>query len=136
MTDPRPDRPVMDAAPGVTDALAAGAAVAGLRARAQELDTMLARLDEDEASLRADRADGTADDEHDPEGSTLSGEWQRVDALRRAVLAERADVIAALERVETGTYGVCVRCGQPIPPARLEVRPFATMCVSCAAASD
>lgn len=105
-----------------------------LEARLRELDTALARLDADDASLRHDRADATADDEHDPEGSTLSGEWQRVDALRRARLDERAEVLAALDRVEAGTYGICAVCGQPIPAARLEVRPMATTCVTCAAA--
>ncbi len=107
-----------------------------LLALAADVDGRLERLDADEQSLRLDRADGTADDEHDPEGSTLSGEWQRVDALRRAALAERAEVTAALERLAAGTYGVCVRCGGRIPVARLEARPFATMCVSCAAASE
>lgn len=103
-----------------------------LATRAQELDDALARLAADEASIRADRADATADDEHDPEGSTLSGEWQRIDALRRSALAERAEVSAALERVAAGTYGVCASCGRPIPDGRLEARPMATLCVDCA----
>ena len=105
---------------------------AALRARAAELDALLARLDADESAARADRADATADDEHDPEGSTLSGEWQRIEALRRAAASERAQVDAALERVAAGTYGVCVVCGRAIPAARLEARPFATTCVGCA----
>ncbi|GEP47553.1 molecular chaperone DnaK [Microbacterium saccharophilum] len=109
-----------------------GEAERALRARAGELDEMLARLDRDEESIRVDRADATADDEHDPEGSTLSGEWQRVEALRRAARAERADVDAALQRVADGSYGVCASCGRPIPPARLEARPMATLCVACA----
>jgi len=103
-----------------------------LRARARELDDLLARLDADAQSIRADRADATADDEHDPEGSTLSGEWLRIDALRRSTLAERADVAAALVRVDAGTYGVCESCARPIPAARLEARPMARMCVDCA----
>ncbi|MBD3751741.1 MAG: TraR/DksA family transcriptional regulator, partial [Micrococcales bacterium] len=40
----------------------------------------------------------------------------------------------ALSRVDAGTYGSCIRCGQPIPAARLEVIPKATMCVPCASA--
>lgn len=103
-----------------------------LRARAADLDALLARLDADGDAVRADRADQTADDEHDPEGSTLSGEWQRIEALRRSAASERAEVDAALERVAAGTYGVCVVCGRVIPVARLEARPFATTCVGCA----
>jgi len=105
-----------------------------LTERLRGLDDQLARLDADAASLRADRAAATADDEHDPEGSTLSGEWQRVEALRDAALRDHAAVVDALARVDAGTYGICVRCGQPIPAARLEVRPTATMCVPCASA--
>lgn len=109
------------------------AAVAALEARARELDAMLARLEADAATLRADRADATADDEHDPEGSTLSGEWQRIEALRSGALSESAEVEAALARVDDDTYGICAVCGRPIPDARLEARPFATTCVACAA---
>lgn len=105
---------------------------AALRARAAELDALLARLDADESAVRADRADATADDEHDPEGSTLSGEWQRIEALRRSAALERADVDVALARVDAGTYGICEVCGREIPAARLEARPFAKRCVACA----
>ncbi|QLD11798.1 TraR/DksA family transcriptional regulator [Microbacterium oleivorans] len=103
-----------------------------LEQRGRELTVLLQRLDADDDSLRHDRADATADDEHDPEGSTLSGEWQRVEALRRGARAELAEVEASLARVADGTYGVCVRCGREIPAERLEVRPHATMCVACA----
>ena len=46
---------------------------------------------------------------------------------------EHLDAVdAALARVEAGSYGTCVRCGQPIPEGRLEARPTATTCVACA----
>lgn len=41
------------------------------------------------------------------------------------------EVDRALERIGDGTYGVCARCGQEIPPARLEARPESTLCVDC-----
>jgi len=106
-----------------------------LHERAQELEDLLALLENDERDIRAGRADASAADEHDPEGVTLSAEWQRIDALRRSAEAERAEVAAALVRVGEGTYGVCVRCGRTIPAGRLEARPMATMCVDCAAAT-
>lgn len=37
----------------------------------------------------------------------------------------------ALERVANGTYGICVRCGQPIAQARLEAVPAADLCIAC-----
>ena len=38
---------------------------------------------------------------------------------------------AALERIERGTFGTCERCGNAIAPARLEARPWATLCIDC-----
>ncbi len=35
---------------------------------------------------------------------------------------------AALQRIADGTYGVCVRCGAQIEPARLDVLPFTPFC--------
>lgn len=129
-----PTRP--SAFPGAYDeSVDAADPIAQLERRRSELADLLRRLDADDASLRADRADATADDEHDPEGSTLSGEWQRVSAVRASTRDELSDVDAALARVAAGTYGVCARCGQPIPAARLEARPQATMCVVCASKS-
>lgn len=103
-----------------------------LEDRERETAHRLARLIHDDESLRHDRADATADDEHDPEGSTLSGEWAQVDALRRGAEAERAEIRAARERVASGTFGVCERCDRPIADARLEARPFARLCIDCA----
>jgi RNA polymerase-binding transcription factor DksA len=44
---------------------------------------------------------------------------------------EVRDIDAALRRIATGTYGVCVRCREPIRRARLDVYPTAKRCLSC-----
>jgi RNA polymerase-binding transcription factor len=45
---------------------------------------------------------------------------------------ERLSAIdAAIARLGAGVYGVCARCGDEIPVARLEVIPFAQYCVDC-----
>ncbi|PRB03411.1 molecular chaperone DnaK [Microbacterium sp. MYb72] len=79
-----------------------------------------------------DREGSNDDDEHDPEGVTLSSEWSRLTGLADAAASELRQVDEALARLDTGDYGVCAVCGQRIPAARLEVRPFATHCVACA----
>lgn len=86
--------------------------------------------------LRHQRAARFDDDEHDPEGLPLSGEWSRLDGLRRATERRIADVDAALANAEAGRYGVCLSCGRPIPAGRLEARPTATLCVRCASAEE
>ncbi|MBI4601238.1 MAG: TraR/DksA C4-type zinc finger protein [Planctomycetes bacterium] len=37
----------------------------------------------------------------------------------------------ALTKIEEGTYGLCQVCEEPIHPDRLEVLPFASLCVKC-----
>ncbi|KQP73242.1 molecular chaperone DnaK [Microbacterium sp. Leaf288] len=82
--------------------------------------------------LLASRGVDVADDEHDPEGVTLSAEWSRSAGLREAARKELEQIDDALRRLNAGGYGVCADCGEPIPIARLRVRPFASRCVSCA----
>ena len=43
--------------------------------------------------------------------------------------AELAELDAALTRVNSGTYGTCEGCGEPISDARLEALPAARYCV-------
>jgi len=76
--------------------------------------------------------DSNADDEHDPEGATIAFERSQVDALVRQSEAHLRDIEAAFVRLAAGTYGVCTVCGRPIPAGRLEARPTASTCVSCA----
>jgi RNA polymerase-binding transcription factor DksA len=39
--------------------------------------------------------------------------------------------LAALERVERGTFGLCVACEQPIERARIEASPLVERCAPC-----
>ncbi|HET9168269.1 MAG TPA: TraR/DksA C4-type zinc finger protein [Actinospica sp.] len=73
-----------------------------------------------------------ADDEHDPEGSSTAFERAHVASLLSAARKHVADFDRALERLESGDYGRCEVCGEPIPAERLEIRPAASTCVGCA----
>ncbi len=42
------------------------------------------------------------------------------------------EVQQALVRLDEGTYGECVKCGEPISAARLEALPAAAFCINCA----
>ena len=92
----------------------------------------LAGLTGDFDGVVAASRDSNADDEHDPEGATIAFERSQVAALRLQVQRHVAEVEAAIERLGTDAYGICERCGQPIATARLEARPAARTCVSCA----
>ncbi|GIG53468.1 TraR/DksA family transcriptional regulator [Demequina activiva] len=72
------------------------------------------------------------DDEHDPEGVTLSSQWSMLAGLLETARAERRRVEAAQARLADGTFGTCATCGAPIPLAQLEARPWRERCVACA----
>jgi DnaK suppressor protein len=72
-----------------------------------------------------------ADEDGFGEGDTLSVERDRLQVVASDAQAKVAEIDAALARVDSGTYGVCESCGNPIPEARLEVVPEATLCVTC-----
>jgi RNA polymerase-binding transcription factor DksA len=72
------------------------------------------------------------DDEHDPEGATLAFERQHTAALLARALEQITEIDAAISRLDDGTYGICVRCGQPVGEERLAARPAAATCVRCA----
>jgi DnaK suppressor protein len=40
-------------------------------------------------------------------------------------------VSEALERIDNGTYGLCLRCGQPIAVKRLAALPWVSFCTTC-----
>jgi RNA polymerase-binding transcription factor DksA len=73
-----------------------------------------------------------ADDEHDPEGSTIAFERAQLTALLTRAQERVAEVNRALGRFDDGSYGICEVCGQPIAAERLAVRPSARTCVGCA----
>ena len=91
------------------------------------------RQAEEAVAAITDARDGAqGDDEHDPEGVTLSAEWSRWDGLHRDAEAEVLRIHAARRRLADATYGVCEGCGAEIPEGRLEILPFAALCVACA----
>jgi DnaK suppressor protein len=79
--------------------------------------------------------DSNADDEHDPEGATIAFERSQVGALIRQAQLHVAEIDAAMNRLDTGTYGTCERCGAAIGEGRLEARPVARTCIECASAT-
>ena len=48
---------------------------------------------------------------------------------RERVLLQKID--AALAKIEAGTYGKCLSCGEDIGLKRLQARPVATLCIDC-----
>lgn len=69
------------------------------------------------------------------------GRLSRMDALQGQAMSKEAErrrelelrrIEGALQRLEQGDYGCCVRCEEPIARKRLEHDPAATLCIDCA----
>jgi DnaK suppressor protein len=41
-------------------------------------------------------------------------------------------IVGALGRIRSGTYGVCQECGEPIARPRLQALPYTAHCIDCA----
>jgi DnaK suppressor protein len=102
------------------------------------IDDIIARLKAELADARKELAAITREATHPPEvelggGSPGYSTWQTAVVLRQHFEQRIADLEDAMHRAEQGLYGVCEGCGGPIAPERLDILPFATFCVDCAA---
>jgi len=68
-------------------------------------------------------------------GSNLT-EADRNAAAVQAAIAQRTEVLAALARVDDGSYGRCTDCGNQVPEERIDARPATARCVPCQAKRD
>ncbi|MGC4812071.1 TraR/DksA family transcriptional regulator [Micromonospora sp. DT228] len=98
----------------------------------EQTEAQATALEGDLRSLFEASRSSNADDEHDPEGSTIAFERAQLTAVLGAARHRLAELDVALGRVDDGSYGVCERCARPIPAERLLARPSARTCVACA----
>lgn len=105
----------------------------------QRLEEICSELDRSITVLNG--ADGqhpdSGDYPQDPAdaGANLS-ESERSEAVLAVARRQRSDVLAALHRIDLGTYGTCVDCGTIVPEGRLEAKPEAARCVACQGKRD
>lgn len=82
--------------------------------------------------LAAEREPGDVQfDEESGEGDTMNVERERDLALSAQAMAAVDDIDRALAKIDAGTYGICEKCGEPIPKERLKALPYAALCVRC-----
>ena len=85
--------------------------------------------EEDLVDLMRDSGDGAGDDQADAGAKTYEREQEISLANNSRDMLEQN--LHALERLNTGSYGICESCGQPIGKARLQAAPRATLCLPC-----
>lgn len=96
----------------------------------QRLETLRAHLMRRERAVERDLRSGLAADFEEQ-----SVELQNDEVLMRLASEGRPQLALiehALDRMDTGTYGICAKCGDSIAVARLEALPHAVMCHPCA----
>jgi DnaK suppressor protein len=103
-----------------------------LAADREAVNAQLTTLSRDFDEIVQASRESNADDEHDPEGATIAFERSQVTALIEQARRHLEELDHALERLRAGSYGVCERCGTSISAERLEARPVARTCISCA----
>lgn len=73
------------------------------------------------------------------------GRVSRIDAIQQQQMALAShdqavqmlkQVKQALRRIESNDYGYCRDCAEPIAFARLQVQPFASLCIDCQSAAE
>ncbi|MFD8630058.1 TraR/DksA C4-type zinc finger protein [Streptomyces hygroscopicus] len=100
-----------------------------LLTEAGRLRTEILASEEAITGLMRDSGDGAGDDQADTGTKNITREHEMAlagNAREMLLQTERA-----LERLDTGTYGLCENCGNAIGKARMQAFPRATLCVEC-----
>lgn len=100
-----------------------------LEARRRELARELDRL----TAVPSDGAGSVSFGKRIGDGTTEAVDRISTTAVARRLSRMAQEVDRALERLRSGSYGRCLKCGERIGSERLEALPWVSTCVSCAA---
>jgi RNA polymerase-binding transcription factor len=92
----------------------------------------------DQLSRRVGRIEGDLRSPHDrdwPERASELANDEVLEGLDEIDRGELRQIREALQRIASGSYGTCARCGQPIGGGRLSAIPTAVTCVGCVPSS-
>lgn len=135
-------------APAKRAAKAAGSAVVKSELTTRELAQLRTALEAELVDLQAEydrsivelndlqlaNTDGAGDDQADAGSKTFEREQEQSIANNRHDLI--VQIQRAISRIDSGTYGLCENCGKPIPKARLQALPMATLDAACKAREE
>lgn len=93
-----------------------------LEARAAELMQMAREID---AELKETPSPDFEENATESEGDEV------LEGLGQAAILEINQINAALERIDSGTFGECTTCGEEVGDARLDAVPHAAQCMDC-----
>jgi RNA polymerase-binding protein DksA len=107
---------------------------ARLRELVQRVGERGARLEAETLGAKPPAEAGPGDEPpaHEADPATRDAEDQVTLAVLESEKQVLTDSQAALDRIATGTFGACERCGHAISQVRLEAMPYARLCIHCA----
>lgn len=94
-----------------------------LKARKAELRSEMLEIE--------DRLDDEPPKDWEDRASERQGD-EVLEALGAQDMTELRQIDAAISRIGAGTYGLCVKCGDPISSQRLDALPATPFCSTCA----
>ncbi|HSD88520.1 MAG TPA: TraR/DksA C4-type zinc finger protein [Kofleriaceae bacterium] len=85
-----------------------------------------------------DRTDEEVDDRSPELIDTANDQWdvRVMNHMTDSDATALSKVVAALRRLDGGTYGICSECKRAIAPGRLAALPEADRCADCAADAE
>lgn len=54
------------------------------------------------------------------------------DSLAKQLILQANQISKCLQKIKSGTFGLCQECEEPIAIKRLEAQPYSIFCISCA----
>ncbi|WP_411093353.1 TraR/DksA family transcriptional regulator [Streptomyces sp. 049-1] len=91
-------------------------------------NALRARINEAEGTVTSLRGDCDLDAADVGVRNAATDRLQADADAARALLEQTS---AALERLDDGSYGLCVSCGESVEAARLAALPYAAQCLAC-----
>ncbi len=99
----------------------------------ERLERLIAEYEQElETARMTESSSDRSPDPGNAEAGSMKFEYEKELSLEQNTIDLLGKVDHALERIAKRKYGICESCGKAIPIERLDVLPYATLCVECA----
>ena len=99
-----------------------------------ERKEILASIAEHNAAFKKILEENTGKDSVDEAADVI--DLKMLETMEMKGMGRLELIDGALKQMDTGKYGVCMKCGAEIPEGRLEAIPTAVLCIDCKSASE
>jgi DnaK suppressor protein len=101
-----------------------------LQKEREELEKQFAEIEQSSFGTPQSEISGEASfDEEYADSGSFTFERERDLSLSNNIKDLMEKIDRALGRIESGTYGLCERCGRPIEKPRIKALPYASLCI-------